>query len=460
MKSILTLLALGGLVGSVFLLGNFKTGTEDKPLLHVADEVALTVKVSKPDQRCIVHLVQAPGDVEAVLEVDISSEIFAKIEEMPIEEGDYVHTGDLLCRLDDKKLLADLESGQARIARLRAGITQAEADFEKADRDLKRQIRLSEANATSQIEMADYGTIYKKAEAMLEIRTQELIESEAFVKRLREDLKRTIIESPIDGIISKLNAKQGEVVITGTMNNPGTVIMTISDLSRMQVRARVDEVDVPRVQPGQKARVYLQSDADKPVPARVVRVASKGSRVTGRDVVTFETLLEVLSNDPRIKPGMSANVEIEVAKSDNAITIPVEAVVHRLRKELSDDILAKHDKLQAGLDLSERAREAQYIKVVYVMEDDVARLRLIEPGIADSRRVELRTGVTMDDDVIVGPYRTLDQLKDGRKVELAEEEKKEGAAAGEEESRLAEGDEKDGADEDDEEDDDRVASGG
>ena len=129
MKSILTLLVLGGLVGSVFLLGNFKTGTEDKPLLHVADEVALTVKVSKPDQRCIVHLVQAPGDVEAVLEVDISSEIFAKIEEMPVEEGDYVHTGDLLCRLDDKKLRADLESGQARIARLRAGITQAEADF-------------------------------------------------------------------------------------------------------------------------------------------------------------------------------------------------------------------------------------------------------------------------------------------------------------------------------------------
>ena len=149
-----------------------------------------------------------------------------------------------------------------------------------------------------------------------------------------------------------------------------------------------------------------------------------------------------------------------IEESDDAITIPVEAVVHRLRKELSDDILAKHDKLQAGLDLSERAREAQYIKVVYVMEDEVARLRLIEPGIADSKRVELRTGVTMDDDVIVGPYRTLDQLKDGRKVALAEEEKKEGAPTEKEEKQVAEGDEKDGNDENDEKDDDRVARGG
>jgi len=462
MKSLLTLLVLGGLVGSVFVLGRMKTGTEDKPLLHVADEVALTVKVSKPEQRSIVHLVQAPGDVEAVLEVDISSEIVAKIEEMPVEEGDYVHKGDLLCRLDDKKLVADLESGRARIAALKAGILQAEADFEKAARDLQRQMRLSEADATSRIELADYATIHKKAKAMLEVRNQELVEAEAYVKRLQEDLKRTIIDSPIDGVISRLNAKQGEVVITGTMNNPGTVIMSISDLSRMQVRARVDEVDVPRVRADQKARVYLQSDTDTPVPARVVRVASKGSRLTGRDVVTFETLLEVLSNDPRIKPGMSANVEIEVAQSDDAITIPVEAVVHRLRKELSDYIVAQYDAMQAGLDISERARQAQYIMVVYVMQDDVARLRLIEPGIADSRRVELRTGVTMEDEVIVGPYRTLDQLEDGRKVALAEEEKKEGASMSGERTELAESD-NDDDDNDDrktDEDNDRVAKGG
>jgi HlyD family secretion protein len=258
------------------------------------------------------------------------------------------------------------------------------------------------------------------------MRKQELTEVEAALKRANEDLKRTVITSPIDGVISRLNAKQGEVVITGTMNNPGTVIMSISDLSRMQVRTRIDEIDVPLVKAGQRTNIYLQADQDRPVPGRVVRVASKGVKPTGRDVVTFEAIVEVLSDDDRIRPGMTANVEIEVAKHEQAITVPVEAVVHRLRKELADDILAEFDRRQANVELSERARQAQYIKILYVMEDGEAQLRLITTGIADSKRVELLEGATLDDTVIVGPYRSLDQLRNGKKVALIEEGKKEG----------------------------------
>jgi len=125
---------------------------------------------------------------------------------------------------------------------------------------------------------------------------------------------------------------------------------------------------------------------------------------------------------------MTANVEIEVARREDTVTIPVEAVVHRLRKELADTMVAEFDRRQEALELSERARQAQYIKVVYVMENDAAHIRLIEPGIADTRRVEIIEGVAPGDRVIVGPYRSLDQLKDGRKVALADKEKKEGAA--------------------------------
>ncbi len=447
MKGLLTLLLLIAVGAGVFALGSLRRESDNKPLLHVAEEVALTVDVAKPSKEKIIRLVQAPGDVEPVLEVEISSEIVSKIEEMPVEEGDLVKKGDLLCRLDDDKLRAELESARARIAQLGAAIRQAEADYEKADRDCERQKRLAEANATSELEVMDYLTTWKKARAVVEMRGHELIQAEAMEKRLQEDLKRTVIQSPIDGVIAKLNAKRGEVVVTGTMNNPGTVIMTISDLSQMQVRARVDEVDVPRVRPGQKARLYLQSDSAAPVPARVVRVAAKGTKAVGRDVVTFETLLEVLSTEDRIKPGMTANVEIEVAYRDDAITIPVEAVVHRMRKDLPDEIVAAFDERQGELDLSERARHAQYIKVVYVMEDEVARVRLVEPGIADTRRVEICEGVKMGDKVITGPYRSLDQLEDGKKVTLSEEAKKdaeeevEGEASGDGE-QVAEGKQK------------------
>ena len=443
-KGLLTLLVLAAISAGVFALGSLRGKSDSKAILNVAEEVALTVSVAKPAKEEIIRLVQAPGDVEAVLEVEISSEIVAKIEEMPVEEGDLVKKGDLLCRLDDNNLLAEVESGQARIAQLRAAIVQADADLEKAERDLVRQVTLSETDSTSDLELRDYKTLRDKMKAVREMRQQELVQAEAGLKRIQEDLQRTVISSPIDGIISRLVAELGEVVITGTMNNPGTVIMTISDLSKMQVRARVDEVDIPLVQPGQKARVYLQSDQDKPVPAKIIRVASKGIKPINRDVVTFEAIMEILSNEARIKQGMTANVEIEVDKRDDAITIPVEAIVHRMRKDLPDAAVAEFDRLQAGVDLSDRVRQAQYIKVVYVMEGDVAKVRVVDPGIADSRRVELRTGVGLEDTVITGPYRSLDQLKDGKKIALSDKDKKkpESSAKTEEDSKTATQDEK------------------
>jgi len=425
MKGWLTLLILAGLCVGVFSLGSLKRGTDGKNVLKVAEEIGLTVNVTKPSEGAIVRIVQAPGDVEAVLEVEISSEIVSRIDEMPVEEGDTVKAGDLLCRLDDKLLLAQVESGNAGVAQLSAAVVDAEADLEKAERDVDRQARLSENNATSDIELRDYITRRKKARAMLEMRKQELVQAQAQLKRVKEDLKKTVITSPIDGIISRLNAKQGEVVVTGTMNNPGTVIMSIADLSSMQVRARVDEVDVPLIQPGQSSRVYLQSDPDVPVAAKVVRVAPKGSKALGRDVVSFEALLEILSKEERIKPGMTANVEIEVDRRENALTVPVEAIVHRMRKDLPERIVEAFDKRQVGLDISDRVRRGQYIKVLYVKDEDKANVRLVDTGIADTRHVEIRDGVGMEDEVIIGPYRSLDQLEDGKKVVLAEDKKKE-----------------------------------
>ena len=441
MKKLATLLILLAIAGGVFALGSLRRGSDDKPILNVADDVPLTVAIAQPKRQEIVQIVQAPGDVEAVLEVEIRSEIVAKIDEMPVKEGDIVKKGDLLCRLNDSNLKAEVQSGLARVARLKASIVDAEAEADRADRDYRRQLQLTEIDATSDQERLNYSTNFKKAKAMLEMRAQELAEADAMLTRVKEDLKKTVIVAPIGGIISKLSAKEGEVVVTGTMNNPGTVVMTISDLSKMQVRSRVDEVDVPLVKPGQKARIFLQSDQQKSIPAQVVRVASKSSKQAGRDVVSFETLLEVQSNDPRIRPGMTSNVEIEVANQANAVTIPVEAVVHRMRKDLPDEILRKYDARRSAKNASERL--AQYIKVIYVKDKDVARVRLVDTGIADSRFVELTGGADIADTVITGPYRSLDQLKDGQKVQLTKEDEKK-AKEKKEDKHLAEGNDKAG----------------
>lgn len=437
MRIFLSLLLLAVVTGGIFTLGSMRQSVDAKSMLQVADEMPLTVNVAKPSREDIIRIVQAPGDVEAVLEVDVSSEIVAKILEMPVQEGDIVQKGDLLCRLDDKNLLADVNSAKARIGQLKAAISQTDVDLEKCERDLSRQVTLSEADATSDIELRDFKTARDRMKAMWQMREQELVQAEALLQRIHEDLKKTVIRAPLTGVISKLVAKQGEVVVTGTMNNPGTKIMTISDLSRMQVRARVDEVDVPLVQPDQVARIYLQSDQNKPVSAKVFRVASKGTKQAGRDVVNFEVMLEVLSTEDRVKPGMSSNVEIEVAKSDQALTVPIEAVVHRMRKELPESVVAEFDQKLGAADITLRAKQAQYLKVAYVMDNNVAKVRIVEPGIADTRRVELRGGINESEVVIVGPYRSLDQLKDGKKVALSDKDKKQKPAGEESKEQVA-----------------------
>lgn len=430
MRTIIGIVVLSAFFVAIYFLNGATRTTDGKSVLNVAGELPVTVKAADPESRNIVRTVQAPGEVEPLQEVDISAEVVAKILHMPVEEGDPVQKGDLLCRLDDADYRARLTSADANVAKLKAVIVQAQADFAKAERDYQRQIDLAEADATSALELADYRTALVRARALMDIRKQELVEAEAMLQSAREDLEKTVITAPIDGIISQLFAKEGEVVVTGTMNNPGTRIMVISDLSTMQVRCRVDESDAPWVKPDQVARIFLQSDTQDSVPGRVLRVGTKGTRPQGRDVVTFETLVLVDSTDERVKPGMTANIEIEVDRRDNAIIVPVEAVVHRKRRDLPSTLVEAFDKQQADRDPGRRGRIAEYLKIIFCIEDEIAHPRLVETGISDETGVEILSGIGLEDRVVIGPYRSLDQLKEGSKIKLDEAQKEKEGEAG------------------------------
>ena len=425
MRKVLLLLATAGVVAGLFGLNWIRARDSGKPFLQVATPDALPVMVTQPVRQTIVRTVQAPGDIEAVLEVEIRSEIPAKIEKMPVEESDRVQSGQLLCQLSDDEYGALVESGEAGVARLQAVIRQAEADLEKCQRDWTRQERLSQHDATSESELADCRTMLLKAQAAVEINCHQLAEAEAMLRRARENLRKTIITSPIDGVVSKIQAKPGEIVVTGTMNNPGTVIMAVTDLSQMQVKARVDETDVPLVRTGQSADIFLPSEPQRAIPGRVLRVATAGTRPPGRDVVTFEAVILVESDDSTVKPGMTANVEIQVDRKDNALTVPVQAVVHRKRKDLPEKLVEDYDRRLADSGLTQRGAKAQYLPVIFCKNGEEARPHLIRTGIADANRVEVVEGLSADQTIIIGPYRTLDQLKDGNKVKI--EESKEGS---------------------------------
>ena len=374
------------------------------------------VSVEVPARGPIIQTVTAPGVIEPVEEADIASQIVGRVVEVRVKDGDMVKKGDLLVKLDETQAKAMLDSSSARIDRLKAAIAQAESDREKAERDMNRSLKLSTRNVATPTELADAKSALHRYEAALLVCRNELRESEAMRRTSQQDLDRTEIRAPIDGVVAGCEVEAGEVVIAGTTNLLGTVLMTVGDLSRMQARAEVDETDVPLVKPGQVARVYLQADPSRPISGKVDRVAPKGKKTD--EVVSFETLVLVGAADGSLRPQMTSTVEIEVRRADDVLGVPVQAVVHRRRKDLPDSPSVREWSSRHNRSFGEKAKdvEARYVKIVFVSEDGVARARPVETGISDEHRVEILSGLKPTDRVIVGPFRALDELKDGNPI--------------------------------------------
>ena len=385
----------------------------------------LPVLVESPGRGAIVQTVTAPGKVESVEEADIASQIVGRVVQVKVKEGDQVNPGDLLVRLDNTDAKARLDSAMARIARLTAAIRQSDHDLEKAHRDANQSGKLAGRGFTTPTELADARTAVSKAEGALAMSRQELIESEAMRKTWQQELDRTEIRSPIRGVVSGLNVDVGEVVIAGTTNLPGALLMTVSDLNRMRVRVDVDETDVPLVHPGQRAQVYLQAEPLRPIAGSVGVIAPKGK--TKNEVISFETLVDVegsrqsTSAEPTLRPGMTSAVVIEVKQAADALGVPAQAVVHRRRKDLPDTPAVREWSARNAKRTGEKAKETalRYVKIVFVLDGaGIARARPVETGLSDERRVEIVSGLKADDRVIVGPFRALDELKDGQAVKV------------------------------------------
>lgn len=391
-----------------------------------AREVTLEV----PSRGPVVETITAPGEVELIEEAEIASQIIGRVVAVGVKEGDRVERGDMLVRLDDTNARARLESTEARIQFLQGSIRQADTDREKSQRDLSRLVQLSGRGAVTPTEVADARTINDKTEAALIMSRNELAEAEAMRRTALQELEFTVIHAPMPGVVMNLDVEVGEVVIAGTTNLPGTVLMSVGDPKNLRVRADVDETDVPLVSEGQPARVYLQADPTTSIPGTVELVAPKGKAVTD-NVISFETLIRVETEAQSMRPAMTSTVEIEVRRADDVLGVPVQAVVHRRRKDLPDTPAVRSwvERNTHGSRARVREAEARYVKIVFVVEYGVARARPVETGLSDERRVEILAGLGPDEKVITGPFRTLDELKDGDKVVELEPEANEDTTA-------------------------------
>jgi HlyD family secretion protein len=407
-KKIIIILGVIVVVAIIVVVNILKSG--EKVYKVQAEEV-------KKDD--IISLVTANGQMIPKTDVKISAYVPAKIVKLPVKEGDLVKKGQLLVQLDQTEFKAAVNQAKAQLSSAQANLEQAQLVYD-------RQKGLFEKKLTSQEQYDAVSTELNLAQAQCD-------QSVANLEQAEYNLSKTTMTAPMDGMVTALNAKEGEIVMIGTMNNPGTVIMTISDMSEMQAEVEVDETDIASVKIDQKAKIEIDAFPDTTFMGKVTEIGHT-ARVSGlgtQDQVTnFLVKVTLMDTVPNIRPGMSASVEITTNSHPNVLNVPIQAVV--MREEKGDTLKEKkkEEGALASTDSSkvknEKKKKAKEVEGVFVIKEGRAKFVEVKTGIADQQNIEIVSGLNENDQVVTGTYQILRTLKDGDKVKIQKKvEKKE-----------------------------------
>lgn len=422
-------IGIGVVVLAVIVIANLKK----------SDGESVEARIAEVERGDITSRISAPGAVRAVSSVNISAEVPGRIVELAIAEGDSVVQGQLLLRLDDAQYKSRVEQAEAAYRSAQASLVLSETRLEQYANDKNRLVSLADQNLASAeaVERAD--TDYRVQLADIEARREEVARLSAGRADARDNLEKTVYRAPVAGIVALLSVEEGEIVITGTMNNPGTVILTIADLSVMEVEAEVDETDVVNVEVGQTAEITVDAIPDTAFAGTVATVGNSGRRRGGGaadEVINFEVKVRFDSGDTRLKPGMTADVDVETRTRTDVLTVPIQALVARSRGQLEKDRRSatrkerksKEDDDESAADTAASASddgmsdeeltkwEKEAVEGVFKIVDDKAVFVELHTGIADDNRIEVTGDLAEGDEVVNGPYRVLRELKEGTEV--------------------------------------------
>ena len=379
--------------------------------------------------------VRAPAKVQPEVLVKLSANVPGEVVRLSVKEGDTVRKGQFLLQLDAAQYQAQLRQSEAALDAARSSLGLSQVALERSESLLKRKEALFERKLVSPEEIEIARTERNTDKARVEVNQEEVKRSTAAVQSAMDNLKKTTFTSPIDGTVTQLNVERGEIVMVGTMNNPGTVVLSVADLSRMKVEADVDETDVAAVRLGQTATVKVDALPDTTLTGRVVEIANspKVSELGTQEQQTNFVVDVMIDNPPpTLRPGMTADVEIKTATKENVLHVPIQSVVVRTAEELAKAKAAKAKR--SGRDAARAAEPGtpdprnknEEIKGVFVMADGEAQFRKVRTGIASDTDLEVAGEVKSGEKVIVGPSKTLRQLKPGSKVKIEEPKTKKG----------------------------------
>lgn len=398
---------------------------------------ATAVTTEKAVTKTITQLVNATGKIQPEVEVKIAPEVSGEILELPFREGAIVKKNDLLVSIKADAYRYQVEQQEASLVSAKASSLVNKASLQKADEDIKRNRDLYAKHLISDSDLAVVTNAFEGAKAAYDSAVANITRTEGLLNQMRDQLTKAIIYAPIDGTVTSRTSEIGErVVATGSF--AGTEIMRIANLSNMEVRVNINENDIVNVKVGDKARISIDAYPTRKFTGFVKEIAA-AAKTTGlstqEEITNFQVKIRVADKDVALRPGMSANVDIETKTVENVIAVPIQSVTVRSREgnktidELTGAREMKSKESQgdgaaaAVNEKQQRERErddrAALQRVVFVRNGDVVKMTTVETGIGDTTHLEIKSGLKSGEEVVSGPFNVITRtLKDGMKIRI------------------------------------------
>ena len=382
------------------------------------------VRMEDIGKRDLVAIVTANGNIRARRAVDISADVMGRIVQLDVDEGEGVDEGQILLRIDPTQHQAALSRTQAQLSQARAGAAQQNANYLQAERERDRMQSLWRRDSTlvSRQQVEDAVTAFEVARSLLESANFGVEQSQAAVREAQDNLAKTTIRAPMSGKITRLNVEAGEMAVIGTMNNPGSLLLTISDLDVVEAVMEVDETDVPEISVGDSAVVELDAFPEVRFSGRVTEIGNSAIRPPSENTsgqaqtIDFEVVVTLDQPPVELRPDLSATAEIITEIRRDVVAVPIIAVTVRdedgTRPGTDDDgqVLIIEDGVEG----------------VFLVENGAAVFHPVEIGIAGQDYFEVVSGLDVGQTVVAGPYQAVRTLSEGDPVTADAEDDAEG----------------------------------
>jgi HlyD family secretion protein len=392
-------------------------------------EDIILVQTEQVEKRDITQTVTATGTINPEFKVVITPEVTGEIISLPVEEGDFVKKGDLLIRIKGDQYQAQKERLEANLKSSEANLQMKQAELNRVTLAYNRTKELHNKGLASDSELETSESNYLTSQASYDGADANVLQSKAQLREVLETLYKTTIYAPMDGTITQLNVELSERVL-GSGFSQGTNIMTVADLSNMEAVVEVDENDVVLVSVGDTALVSVDAFGDEEFKGIVSQIGNSAQSTgfgTQEQVVNFEVKIKLIDVDPKLRPGMSCNADIETETVYNVISVPIQSVTVRadLPEEKSDSTKNNNDEKENGNKRKKDSKRDEPEEVVFLVDNGKAKIVKVESGISDDDYLEIKEGLDGGEVVISGSYRAISrELEDGSKVRV--EEKKRG----------------------------------